>query len=137
MAYLLGTLYFVVSVGISQKPTEIMCFSSDKVKLNYWIWSTKFALKRTFFPHEQLQYGINIFVHMFVLFVHICHHIYWTDMKDKSLLNAKIVTVYLIEFNHFPEYMWNFEEKLILKIFLMQIIIDDLNKTFRIFGECC
>ena len=52
-------------------------------------------------------------------------------MKDKSLLNAKIVTVYLIEFNHFPEYKCNFEEKLILKIFLMQIIIDDLNKTFR------
>ena len=58
-------------------------------------------------------------------------------MKDKSLLNAKIVTVYLIVFNHFPEYKWNFEEKLILKIFLMQIIIDDLNKTSRVFGECC
>ena len=58
-------------------------------------------------------------------------------MKDKSLLNAKIVTVYLIDFNHFPEYKKNFEEKLILKIFLMQIIIDDLNKTFRVFGECC
>ena len=77
------------------------------------------GIQKAFFPHEQLQYGINVFVLFFQIWnINDWAHLNKRDvilsvqilevtfMKEKSLLNAKLLFLFYHENISNVKYKW-------------------------------